>query len=173
MNSNNVYLLKTLLLTFMIWVLPIQNSDAQNSSQVSMQVTVTAQEGVRFIVEKMQFQINVENLEESLTISPDDSEAAYYSIHSTPGRNVSITFNEPLSLFHSSGNSIELSDLKLLVGDNYDPEKMNSITPERCSSLTIPENGELHFRIGGKLSGNIDEYGVYTGTLRIDSQCLN
>lgn len=146
---------------------------AQKSSAATMQVSVTVTDGITLGVENLNIYLTVDEILKSYSISPMDDNAATYSIYSTPGRNVSITFENPVILSNSLGDILELSNFILLIGDNNNPIEMTPISPMDCTNLRIPDNGMLYLRIGGTFSGSITTKGLYSGNFNLDSGCMD
>lgn len=146
---------------------------AQQTSGATMQISATVIEGITIGVNNLNIYLDVEEISESYSISPSDSDAASYSIYSTPGRNVSITFKDSVSLFNPSGDTLDLNNFSLLIGDSNNPDEMESILPVECTNLRVPDNGKLYLRIGGTFSGSITNKGLYIGKINIDTRCLD
>lgn len=149
------------------------NLSAQQTSSATMQISATVVDGMILGVNNVNIHFDVKEISESYRISPSDGAAATYSIYSSPGRIVSITFKDSVLLFNPSGDTLKLDDFSLLIGDSNNPDEMEPILPIDCTNLIVPDNGKLYLRIGGSFSGTITTKGLYTGNINIDSRCLD
>ena len=159
-------------LFILVFMSTISHLSAQQTSRATMNITATVTEGINIGIEQMNIYLDIKEISTSYTISPSEFDAAVYSIHSTPGRNISITFQDSVLLKNQASDTLKLSNFELLIGHNKNLHEMRSIHPAECENLQIPESGELHLRIGGTFTGSISTKGLYTGHISIDSHCL-